>query len=229
MDEVHTLFARANSSEPPFIRSAADSTNEPKIDRLLIHAGQSKGGKDCKAMLSPGLLDLLRGYWREARPQVCGVLFRASAEPVMTPAADPKRPGARAGVTSGLHTWGSALTHYSRIRMISPGRGLPPDSTRQVACKPGFRLHLRVLSRLFRRLFLEGLMELHRTGQLAFFGGISGRADAKVFAAWLAPFRKTRWAAHAKPPFAHPGRAAVARCASSLPSGAVKNRCRAHH
>ncbi|WP_343328074.1 transposase [Leisingera sp. MMG026] len=170
-------------------------------------------------MLSTGLQDLLPGYWRDARPEVCGLLFRASAEPVMTLAAAPKRPGAHAGMTSGLHTWGSALTHYSRIRMISPGRGLPPGSTRQVACKPGFRLHLRVLSRLFRRLFLEGLMELHRTGQLAFFGDYMVLADAKVFATWL---RKTKWAAHAKPPFAHPVRAAAARCASSLPSGAVK-------
>ncbi|UWQ76902.1 transposase [Leisingera sp. M658] len=147
----------------------------------------------------------------------------------MTLAADPKRPGARAGMTSVLHTWGSALAHHPRVRMITPDRGLSPDSTRRVACKPGFLLYLRVLPRLFRRLFLEGLMELHRTGQLAFIGDYMVLADAKVFAAWLAPFRKTKWAAHAKTPFAHPVRAAAARCASSISSGAVKNRCRAHH
>ncbi|WP_311200039.1 transposase [Leisingera sp. M527] len=147
----------------------------------------------------------------------------------MTLAAGPKRPGARAGMTSVLHTWGSALAHHPSIRMITLDRGLSPDSTRRLACEPGFLLHLRVLPRLFRRLFLEGLMELHRTGQLAFFGGLSGRADAKVFTAWLARLRKTKWAAHAKPPFARPVRAAAARCASSISSGAVKDRCRAHH
>ncbi|WP_259994818.1 transposase [Leisingera sp. M523] len=137
----------------------------------------------------------------------------------MTLAAGPKRPGARAGMTSVLHTWGSALAHHPRIRMITLDRGLSPDSTRRLACKPGFLLHLRVLPRLFRRLFLEGLMELHRTGQLAFFGDYMVLADAKEFAARL---RKTKWAAHAKPPFAHPVRAAAARCASSISSGAVK-------
>ena len=104
---------------------------------------------------------------------VYGLLFKASAETVMTIAADPKRLGARVGMTSVLHTWGSALTHHPHIHMIVPGGGLSPDGTRWVACKPGFFLHVRVLSRLFSRLFLEGLIVLHRTGQLAFFGDLA--------------------------------------------------------
>jgi len=141
-------------------------------------------------------------YWN--KKAVYGLLFKASAETVMTIAADPKRMGARVGMTSVLHTWGSALTHHPHIHMIVPGGGLLPDDTRWIACKPGFFLHVRVLSRLFRRLFLEGLMDLHRVGQLAFFGELAGLSAAKAFATWLAPFRKSEWVVYAKPPFGGP-------------------------
>ncbi|MEL6243614.1 MAG: IS91 family transposase [Pseudomonadota bacterium] len=132
------------------------------------------------------------------------LLFKASTETVATIAADPKRLGARVGMTSVLHTWGSALTHHPHIHMIVPGGGLPPDGTRWVACKSGFFLHVRVPSRLFRRLFLEGLMALHHTGQLRFFGDLAALADASAFAKRLAPFRKTDWVVYAKPPFGGP-------------------------
>ena len=112
--------------------------------------------------------------------------------------------GARVGMTSVLHTWGSALTHHPHIHMIVPGGGLSPGGTRWVACKPGFFLHVRVLSRLFRRLFLEGLMDLHRAGQLAFFGDLERLTHADAFATWLAPFRKSEWVVYAKPPFGGP-------------------------
>ena len=135
---------------------------------------------------------------------IYGLLFKASAGSVTTIAADSKRLGARVGITSVLHTWGSALTHHPHIHMIVPGGGLSPCGTRWVACKPGFFLHVRVLSRLFRRLFLEGLMELHRAGQLAFFGDLKGLADTKAFAGYLAPLRKTEWVVYAKPPFGGP-------------------------
>ncbi|MCJ8336196.1 MAG: IS91 family transposase [Epibacterium sp.] len=135
---------------------------------------------------------------------IYGLLFKVSAETVMTIAADPKRLGAKVGMTSVLHTWGSALTHHPHIHMIVPGGGLSPDGTRWIGCKPGFFLHVRVLSRLFRRLFLEGLLGLHRTGQLAFFGDLAELADANAFAAWLAPFRKSEWVIYAKPPFGGP-------------------------
>lgn len=142
-------------------------------------------------------------YWN--KKAVYGLLFRASAETVMTIAADPKRMGARVGMTSVLHTWGSALTHHPHIHIIVPGGGLSPDGTKWVACRPGFFLHVRVLSRLFRRLFLDGLMDLHRAGQLAFFGDFSNLSEAKAFATWLAPFRKSEWVVYAKPPFGGPG------------------------
>ena len=129
-------------------------------------------------------------YWN--KKAVYDLLFRASAETVMTIAADPKRLGARVGMTSVLHTWGSALTHHPHVHMIVPGGGLSPDGARWVACRPGFFLHVRVLSRLFRRLFLEGLLALHRAGALVFFGDLAGLAGAGTFAAWLAPLRKIR-------------------------------------
>ncbi len=135
---------------------------------------------------------------------VYGLLFKASAQTVATIAADPKRLGARVGMTSVLHTWGSALTHHPHIHMIVPGGGLSPDGTRWVACKPGFFLHVRVLSRLFRRLFLERLVALHRAGQLTFFGDLTELADARAFAEWLAPLCKIDWVVYAKPPFGGP-------------------------
>jgi len=135
---------------------------------------------------------------------VYGLLFKASAETVATIAADPKRLGARVGMTSVLHTWGSALSHHPHIHMIVPGGGLSPDGTRWIGCKPGFFLHVRVLSRLFRRLFLEGLADLHHAGQLRFFGDLTGLADASAFAEWLKPLRKTEWVVYAEPPFGGP-------------------------
>jgi len=141
-------------------------------------------------------------HWN--KKAIYGLLFRASAETVMTISVDPKRLGARVGITSVLHTWGSALTHHPHIHMIVPGGGLSPDGTRWIACKPGFFLHVRVLSRLFRRLFLEGLMGLQRSGQLVFFNDLAGLADTRAFTAWLAPFRKTDWVVYAKPPFGGP-------------------------
>jgi len=141
-------------------------------------------------------------YWNKR--EVYGLLFRTSAETVMTIAADPKRLGARVGITSVLHTWGSALTHHPHIHMIVPGGGLSPDGTQWVSCRPGFFLPIRVLSRLFRRLFLEGLLALHGAGKLTFFGDLARLADAKAFAAWLAPLRKSEWVVYAKPPFGGP-------------------------
>ena len=141
-------------------------------------------------------------YWN--KKAVYGLLFKASAKTVATIAADPQRLGARVGMTSVLHTWGSALTHHPHIHMIVPGGGLSPDGTRWVACKPGFFLHVRVLSRLFRRLFVEGLIALHRAGELGFFGDLIGLSEPQTFAAYLAPLRKMEWVIYAKPPFGGP-------------------------
>ena len=141
-------------------------------------------------------------FWN--KKAVYGLLFKASAETVMTIATDPKRMGAKIGMTSVLHTWGSALTHHPHIHMIVPGGGLSLDGTGWVACKPGFFLHVRVLSRLFRRLFVDGLMALHRAGDLTFFGDLKHLARMDEFAAWLSPFRKSEWVVYSKPPFGGP-------------------------
>ena len=105
------------------------------------------------------------------------------------------------GLTSVLHTRGSTMSHRPHIHMIVPSGGLSPDGNRWISCKPGFFLPLQVLSRLFRHLFLDGLMALRRTGYLAFFGDL---VEAGAYAAWLAPFRKSEWVVHCKPPFDGP-------------------------
>jgi hypothetical protein len=130
------------------------------------------------------------------------ILFKASAETLITIAADPKHLGARIGVTSVLHTWGSAMTHHPHVHMIVPGGGIALDGKRWVSCRPGFFLPVRVLSRLFRRLFLEKLTAAHK--QLQFFGDHALLADARAFATYLAPLRKTEWVVYAKRPFGGP-------------------------
>ncbi|MCA3442285.1 MAG: IS91 family transposase [Rhodobacter sp.] len=141
-------------------------------------------------------------FWN--KKAVYDLLFRTSAETVLILAADARRLGARLGMTAVLHTWGSALTHHPHIHMIVPGGGLSPDGKRWLPCRPGFFLHVRVLSRLFRRLFLEELLALHRAGELAFFGDLVNLADPASFTTWLAPFRKSEWVVYAKPPFGGP-------------------------
>src|SRR6266702_2403640 len=130
------------------------------------------------------------------------ILFKASAETLTTIAADPKHLGARVGITSVLHTWGSALTHHPHVHMIVPGGGISPDGERWVACRPGFFLPVRVLSRLFRRLFLERLLAAHH--RLKFFGSHAALADPQAFATYLAPLRRTEWVVYAKRPFGGP-------------------------
>ena len=135
---------------------------------------------------------------------IYGLLFEIAAEALTTIAADPKHLGARIGVTLVLHTWGSALTHHPHVHGIVPGGGLSADGERWVACRRGFFLPVRVLSRLFRRRFLEELDRAHRAGQLQFFGEDASLADAGSFAAWLTPLRESEWVVYAKRPFAGP-------------------------
>jgi hypothetical protein len=135
---------------------------------------------------------------------VYGLLFDVAAEVLQTIAADAKHLGARIGATLVLHTWGSAMTHHPHVHGIVPGGGLGPDGTTWVACRPGFFLPVRVLSRLFRRRFLEELQRLHASGTLKFFGELVHLADAQVFKAWLEPVRRCEWVVYAKRPFAGP-------------------------
>ena len=135
---------------------------------------------------------------------VYDLLFRAAADTLITIAADPRHLGARIGLTAVLHTWGSALTHHPHVHMIVPGGGLSPDGSRWIACRPGFFLPVRVLSRLFRRLFLDRLMALHEADHLVFFGAQAELADRRAFAAHLAPLREAEWVVYAKRPFGGP-------------------------
>ena len=135
---------------------------------------------------------------------VYGLLFAAAAETLLTLAADPKHLGARIGLTLVLHTWGSALTHHPHVHGIVPGGGISLDGERWVGCRRGFFVPVRVLSRLFRRLFCEKLITAHRTGDLQFFGEHAGLSDENAFGEWLAPLRQTEWVVYAKRPFAGP-------------------------
>ncbi len=129
------------------------------------------------------------------------LLFKAAAEATIKIAADPKHLGARIGITVVLHTWGSAMTHHPHVHMIVPGGGLSADGTRWIACRSSFFLPVRVLSRLFRRLFLSMLTEAHSAGQLMFFGNHEALAEPIAFAAMLKPLRKVEWLVYAKKPF----------------------------
>ena len=135
---------------------------------------------------------------------IYGLLFDVAAEVLMTIAANPKHLGARIGATLVLHTWGSALTHHPHVHGVVPGGGVSPDGKSWIACRPGFFLSVRVLSRLFRRRFIEELAHAHRRGELRFFGEHAPLADASAFARWLAPMRKCEWVVYAKRPFAGP-------------------------
>jgi len=135
---------------------------------------------------------------------VYGLLFDVAAETLCTIAADSKHLGASIGATLVLHTWGSALTHHPHVHGIVPGGGLSSDGERWVACKRGFFLSVRVLSRLFRRRFLEELQAVNRSGRLQFFGEHAALADASAFVRWLAPLHQCEWVVYAKRPFAGP-------------------------
>ena len=135
---------------------------------------------------------------------IYGILFKASAETTLRIAADPKRLGARIGFISVLHTWGSAMTHHPHVHMIVPGGGLSLDGKRWISCRPGFFLPANVLSRLFRRLFLQKLVAIHKAGQLSFFGKHAALAEGKAFATYLAPLHQIDWYVDLRRPFAGP-------------------------
>src|SRR6185437_9666819 len=119
-------------------------------------------------------------------------------------AADPKHLGARIGITSVLHTWGSALTPHPPVHMIVPRGGISLGGPRWGSCRPRFFLSVRVPSPPFRRLFLQKLITTHQAGRLSFFGNHAHLADVQSFAAFLAPLRKTEWVVYSKRPFGGP-------------------------
>ena len=169
--------------------------------------------------LPPAIADI--AYQNKA--VVYDLLFRATAETVLTIAADPKHLGARIGITAVLHTWGSTMTHHPHVHMIVPGGGISLDGSRWVSCRPRFFLPVPVFSKLFRGLMLAKLLAAHKAGQLKFFGQHARLAERKAFAAYLAPLRKRKWYVYSKPPFGGP-EAVLAYLARYTHRVAISNR-----
>ncbi|HSM78008.1 MAG TPA: IS91 family transposase, partial [Bryobacteraceae bacterium] len=132
---------------------------------------------------------------------VYGILFRAAAETMLTIARDPKHLGAEIGFFAILHTWGQNLLHHPHLHCVVPGGGLSPGYERWVACKPGFFLPVKVLSRLFRRLFLKALREAFEAGLLEFSGDLAALRERPAFTRYLRPLEEMEWVVYAKPPF----------------------------
>ena len=146
----------------------------------------------------------LRDIAYQNKRVVYDLLMKAAAETTLAIAADPKRLGARIGITAVLHTWGSALTHHPHVHMIVPGGGLSLDSARWVASRSNFLVHVNVLARLFRGKMLAMLMDAHNAGQLKFFNTHAGLADKRTFKRFIAPLRRIKWVVYCKAPFAGP-------------------------
>jgi Putative transposase/Transposase zinc-binding domain len=136
--------------------------------------------------------------------EVYGILFKATAETLLAIAADPKHLGAEIGFFAVLHTWGSNLLHHPHLHCVVPGGGLSPGRTQWISCRAGFFLSVRVLSRLFRRLFLEYLLKAFDAGKLEFFSSQELLGDRSSFLDYLAPLRQAEWVVYAKRPFAGP-------------------------
>jgi hypothetical protein len=138
------------------------------------------------------------------KAQVYGILFRATAETLRTIAADPQHLGAEIGFFAVLHSWGQTLVHHPHLHCVVPGGGLSPDGARWVACRPGFFLPVRVLSRLFRRLFLQHLQAAYDAGSLRLVGPLEALRHRPAWTRALATMRRTEWVVYAKRPFAGP-------------------------
>jgi hypothetical protein len=135
---------------------------------------------------------------------VYGILFQAAAETLRTIAADSKHLGAEIGFFGVLHTWGQNLLHHPHLHFVVAGGGIAPEGDRWISCRSGFFVPVRVLSRLFRRLFLEALQKAFDSGKLKFFSSLESLQDREAFIRYLAPVRKAEWVVYAKPPFAGP-------------------------
>ena len=146
----------------------------------------------------------LRDIAYQNKRVVYDLLMKAAAETTLAIAADPKRLGARIGITAVLHTWGSALTHHPHVHMIVPGGGLSLDNARWVASRSNFLVHVNVLARVFRGKMLAMLMHAHDAGQLKFFNTHAGLADKSTFKRFIAPLRRIEWVVYCKAPFAGP-------------------------
>jgi hypothetical protein len=146
----------------------------------------------------------LRDVAYQNKRVVYNLLMKAAAETTLAIAADPKRLGARIGITAVLHTWGSAMTHHPHVHMIVPGGGLSLDHARWVPARSNFLVHVNVLARLFQGKMLAMLMRAHNAGELKFFNTHAGLADKRTFKRFIAPLRRIDWVVYCKRPFAGP-------------------------
>jgi hypothetical protein len=132
------------------------------------------------------------------------ILFRATAQTLLTIARDPKRLGVESGFFAVLHTWGQNLHFHPHLHCVVPGGGLFPDGQRWIGGRARFLLPVRVLSALFRRLFLEALKKAYANGELQFFGDLENLRDPPAFARSLTPLKTSQWVVYAKAPFGGP-------------------------
>jgi len=146
----------------------------------------------------------IAGIAYQNKAEVYDILFRAAAETLRTIAADPAHLGAEIGFFGVLHTWGSNMLFHPHIHFVVPGGGISPDGERWISCRSGFFLPVRVLSSLFRRLFLQYLGNAYIAGRLKFFTSLQHLNEQAAFLRHLAPVRATKWIVYAKPPFAGP-------------------------
>jgi hypothetical protein len=146
----------------------------------------------------------LRAIAYQNKRIIYNLLMKAAAETTLAIARDPKRLGARIGVTAVLHSWGSAMTHHPHVHMIVPGGGLSLDNERWVAARANFLVHVNVLARLFRGKMLAMLMDAHDANQLTFFNTHAALANRRMFKRFIAPLRRIKWVVYCKAPFAGP-------------------------
>ena len=213
-----TALTRASPTTPAGIgtaRSASGWRRKPGLRRARPSCCQSPISTWCLPL--PAAIGAV-AYQNKAK--VYGLLFKAAAETLTTIPADQKHLGADIGLTAVLHTWGQNLDHHPHVHCIVPGGGVSPDGVGWVPCRPDFFLPVRVLLRLFRRLFVEGLQVLHDAGDLQFFTDLAHLKDADVLRSYLAPLRNIEWVVYAKRPFAGPAQvlAYLARYTSGFAS-----------
>ena len=146
----------------------------------------------------------LRDVAYQNKRVIYDLLMKAAADTTLTIAADPKRLGAKIGITAVLHTWGSAMTHHPHVHMIVPGGGLLDDGSRWISSSSNFLVHVNVLARLFRGKLLAMLTQAHVEGRLKFFNTHAQLADNRAFKRFLAPLRHIKWVVYCKDPFAGP-------------------------
>ena len=213
-DELFPLLESSVGALSPQLQLLAAALSMAPLERMLSARRRTKWVESRKAELLPidyhhvvfTIPEQLNDLVLRNKPQLYKILFAASAATLQTIAADPRHLGAQIGFFSVLHSWGQNLLFHPHIHCVATGGGISPDGTRWVSSKPGFFLPVRVLSRLFRRLFLEALEDAFRQDLLHFPGKIGALRKPAAFFQLTASLRRTEWVVYSKPPFGGPHR-----------------------